>query len=152
MGLKGLVSVCISLNFFVMYTWTTTGFPSNGIWKVYSTCLKFTQNIIILFWFSLWVLVKLVSLCNQCLHVMLCQIKTNATVIETWILSFYFYSTFPLARKTIKLNVKLNTSIKKYPTPPVSPKYHLWEPILERNGVCIHILSCNLHISDLLFV
>ena len=36
--------------------------------------------------------------------------KTNGTVIETWILPFYFYSTFPLARETIKSNVKLNTS------------------------------------------
>ena len=51
--------------------------------------------------------------------------KTNGTVIETWILPFYFYSTFPWARETIKSNVKLNTSIKKYPTRPVSPKYHL---------------------------
>ena len=51
--------------------------------------------------------------------------KTNGTVIETWILNFYFYSTFPLARETIKSNVTLNTSIKKYLTPPVSPKYHL---------------------------
>ena len=46
--------------------------------------------------------------------------KTNGTVIETWILPFYLYSTFPWARETIKSNVKLNTSIKKYPTPPVS--------------------------------
>ena len=36
--------------------------------------------------------------------------KTNGTVIETWILPFYFCSTFPLARETIKSNVKLNTS------------------------------------------
>ena len=49
--------------------------------------------------------------------------KTNGTVIETWILPFYFYSTFPWARETIKTNVKLNTSIK--PNPPVSDKYHL---------------------------
>ena len=28
--------------------------------------------------------------------------KINGTVIETWILPFYFYSTFPLARETIK--------------------------------------------------
>ena len=39
--------------------------------------------------------------------------KINGTVIETWILPFYFYSTFPLAREIIKSNVKLNTSIKK---------------------------------------
>ena len=80
--------------------------------------------------------------------------KTNGTVIETWILPFYFYSTFPWATETIKSNVKLNTctSIKKYPTPLVSHKCHLRKPILERNGVCIHILGCNLHISDFLFV
>ena len=42
--------------------------------------------------------------------------KTNRTVIEMWILPFYFYSTFPWARETIKSNVKLNTSIKMYPT------------------------------------
>ena len=52
-------------------------------------------------------------------------VKTNGTVIETWILPFYFYFTFPWAIETIKTNVKLNTSIKKYPTPPVSHKYHL---------------------------
>ena len=51
--------------------------------------------------------------------------KTNGTVIGRWILPFYFYSTFPWARETVKSNVKQNTSIKKYPTPPVSPKYHL---------------------------
>ena len=51
--------------------------------------------------------------------------ETNGTVIETWVLPFYFYSRFPWARETIKSKVKLNTSIKKYPTPPVSPKYHL---------------------------
>ena len=51
--------------------------------------------------------------------------KTYGTVTEMWILPFYFYSTFPWARETIKSNVKLNTSIKKYPTPPVSPKYRL---------------------------
>ena len=51
--------------------------------------------------------------------------KTNGTVIETWILPFYFCSTFPWARETIESNVKLNTSIKKYPTLPVSHKYHL---------------------------
>ena len=78
--------------------------------------------------------------------------KTNGTVIETWILPFSFYSTLPCAREKLKSNVKLNTSIKKYPTTPVSPKYHLCKPILERNGVCIHILGCNLHISDNLFV
>ena len=50
--------------------------------------------------------------------------KTNGTVIETWIPPFHFYS-FPWARETIKSNVKLNTSIKKYPIPPVLPKYHL---------------------------
>ena len=43
--------------------------------------------------------------------------KTNGTVTETWILPFYFYSTFPWVRETIKTNVKLNKSIKKYPTP-----------------------------------
>ena len=51
--------------------------------------------------------------------------KTNGTVIETWILPLYFYSSFPWDRETIKSNVKLTTSIKKYPIPPVSPKYHL---------------------------
>ena len=56
---------------------------------------------------------KLVPLCNQCLHAV--PDKTNGTVTETWILPFYFYSTFPWARETIKSNVKLNTSIKKYP-------------------------------------
>ena len=49
--------------------------------------------------------------------------KTNGTVTETWILPFYFYSTFPWARETIKSNVKLNASIKKYPTPLI--KSHL---------------------------
>ena len=58
--------------------------------------------------------------------------KTNGTIIETWILPFYFYSTCPWLRETIKSNVKLNTSIKKYPTSPVSPKYHLCMSILER--------------------
>ena len=60
-------------------------------------------------------LVKLVPLWNQCLHVMLCRIKLME-LTETWILPFYFYSTFSWARETIKSNVKLNTSIKKYPT------------------------------------
>ena len=146
MGLKGLVSVCISLNFFAVYTWTTTRFLPNGIC---CACLKFTQNVIILFWFSneFW--------WNLCQYYVTCYSvsdKTNETVIEMWILPFYFYSTFPWARETIKSNVKLNTSIKKYPTSPVSPKYHLWMPVLERNGVCIHRLCCNLHISDILFV
>ena len=58
--------------------------------------------------------------------------KTNGTVIETWILPFYFYSTFPWARETIKSNVKLNTSLNKYPIPPVSPKYHLVELLMSQ--------------------
>ena len=33
------------------------------------------------------------------------QDKAIGTVIEMWILPFYFYSTFPWARKTIKRNV-----------------------------------------------
>ena len=41
--------------------------------------------------------------------------KINGTVIEMWILPFYFYSMFPWARETIKSNIELNTSIKKYP-------------------------------------
>ena len=56
------------------------------------------------------------SLCETCAtmqSVFTCYAvldKTNGTVIETWILPFYFYSTFPLAREAIKPNVKLNTS------------------------------------------
>ena len=99
----------------------------------------------------LWVLVKLVPLCNRCLHVMLCHIKLmelslkHGSYLSTSILHFLG------PEKQSNQNVKLNTSIKKYPTPPVSHKYHLWMPILERNGVCIYILCCNLHISDILF-
>ena len=126
--LKGLVSVCISLNFFVMYTWTTIGFLLNGIWKIYCTCLKFNQNIIILFWFSCEFWWNLYHYAIR-VYILCCarKNKTNGTVTETWILPFCFYSTFPWARETIKSNEKLNTSIKKYPTPPVSPKYHLWK-------------------------
>ena len=43
--------------------------------------------------------------------------KTNETVTETWILPFYFYSTFPWARETIKSNVKLNKKHKEVPHP-----------------------------------
>ena len=109
-GLKGLVSVYISLNF---CTWTTTGFLPNGIWKVYCTCLKFAQNIIIDFPMSLsetWTTMESGFTCYAVPD------KTNGTVTETWILPFYFYSTFPWARETIKSNVKIHTNIKKYTT------------------------------------
>ena len=152
MGWKGLVSVCISLYFFVMYSLNHHRIPSEwnlkGLLYLFEIYSKYNHLILdfptsfgetratmqsLFIWHSV-------------------SDKTNGTVIETWILPFYFYYSFPWARETIKWNVKLKTSIKKYPTPPVSPKYHLWMPILEQNGVSIHILCCNLHISDILFV
>ena len=78
--------------------------------------------------------------------------KTNGTVTETWILPFYFYSTFPWARETIKSNAKLNTSMKKYPSTQVSSgrgssigsefAWHASGP--EFDPHVRHILSCRL--------
>ena len=66
MALKGLVSVSISLNFFVMYTWTVVRFlPIRYLKDLVYLFEIYTQNIINF--------VKLVPLCNQCLHVMLYQ-------------------------------------------------------------------------------
>ena len=96
-----------------------------------------------------------VETCATMQSVFTCYIvsdKTNGTVIETAILPFCFYSTFPWARETIKSNVKLNTSIKKYPTPPVSPNTTCECRYWSEMAFGIHILGCNLHISDILFV
>ena len=50
MVLKGLVSVSISLNFFVMFTCTTVGFLQNrGLKGLVYLFEIYTQNIIILF-------------------------------------------------------------------------------------------------------
>ena len=75
MVLKGLVSVSISLNFFVLYTWTNVVFlPNRGLKGLVYLFEIYTQNIIILFFF-LRSFVKRVPLCNQYLHVMLYQMK-----------------------------------------------------------------------------
>ena len=75
MVLKGLVSVSISLNVFVMYTWTTVGYlPNQGLKGLVYLFEIYTQNIIILF-FSydvLW------NLCHYAISVyMLCRTKWN---------------------------------------------------------------------------
>ena len=71
-GFKGLVSVSISLNFFVMYTWTTDGFlPNRDLKGLVYLFEIYTHNT----YFFLSGFVKLVPLCNQCLHVMLYQMK-----------------------------------------------------------------------------
>ena len=50
MVLKGLVSVSISLNFFVMYTCTTVGFlPNRGLKALVYLFEIYAPNIIILF-------------------------------------------------------------------------------------------------------
>ena len=43
--------------------------------------------------------------------------ETNQTVLDTWILPFYFCSIFAWTREMIKSHLKLNPSIKKYLTP-----------------------------------
>ena len=43
--------------------------------------------------------------------------KTNGTVIETLILPFYFNSTFPWARETIKSKCKTKYKPKEVPHP-----------------------------------
>ena len=95
MVLKGLVSVSISLNVFVMYTWTTVGFlPNRGLKGLVYLFEIYTKNIIILF-FAYEVLVKLVPLCSQYLHVMLYQMKLiklslkRGFYLSTSVLLFY---------------------------------------------------------------
>ena len=147
MFLMGLVSVSISLNFFVMYTWTTVGFLprlSVPVWNLYS---KYNHLI-----FFLWGFVKLVPLCNQCLHVMLYQMKLIKLPLK---LGFYLSTLFYLCLDRRNNQIPFKTKPKHEevsPPPPVWPKCHLWMPILKPNGVCIHILGCNLHLSDVLFV
>ena len=102
--------------------------------------------------FFLWGFVKLVPLCNQCLHIMLYQMKLIQLSLK---LGFYLSTLFSLCldRRNNQIPFKTKPKHKEVShPPPVWPKCHLWMPILKPNGVCIHILGCNLHLSDVLFV
>ena len=77
------------------------------------------------------------------------------TNINWWNCPWKVDSTFlflPLLGQEKQSNVKLKPSIHKYPTPSIWPKYHLWMPILKRTGLCIQVLGCNMHFSDILCV
>ena len=64
MVLIGLISVRISLNATVMYTWNTSECSLISIWMVYRICLKITQTVRIMTFFE-WGFSRLVPLCNQ---------------------------------------------------------------------------------------
>ena len=119
MVLKGLVSVSISLNFFLCIVYQNhrrippeSGFerPTVPVWNFYS---KYNR----LFFFSK----RFYETCATVQSVFTCYAVPNETyfktVLETRIVPLYFCSTFAWTRETIKSHEKLNPNIKKYPTP-----------------------------------
>ena len=153
MGLTGLISVHISLNVIVMYTWNNAGILPNQdlksllyLFKIYSECKVNRLSWLFsyeFFWNVCWYAISVYLLCCNEHKLMKLSMKSG----------FYLSSsTSAWTTETIKSIVKLKSSIHKYPTTPVWYKYHLWMPILKRHGIGIQVLGCNMHFRDIVCV